>query len=427
MSLLQDNIQLARQNLGSGTSAVDLPATLPDSYVSGASRGVVIPAAANEVLNVACINYNNGSADQPSTSLSFFNSGPPLIAFTLKAGSYTGNITSMVLQFNLTTTAAVQLLPTFAWLSRMTIMTNQGSTQFEVYNNQQEIITDFCGSKEAWEMPMFAAAHNCGVDFSLKPALASGTYTFYLSLNSTLLNSIKLNLAAVTGDIRLLLQPAAFNQLAISGTTSDITMNSINLLLNVDQLSAVESQREVNWFNKNTVVWPYASPVSFTAITSTTIRAGTPYSFNLNNTPGLISGIYIIANNATNTATNIYNAVDLSNCTFQVTDVSSQYLMAPMNGFYLRYDQALEKGCQVFYNDANPFKVTPVFNVSKKQKDVDTGKISGCWYIRGTERVQFTSPVDLGGGSTLYNITCIIVYYRTAKLVNGQLTTVEAQ
>ena len=202
--LYQDQITLARQNLGELTGASIIPASLPNPMME-AGRGVkaLVPVSAGLINNVCAINVDNGQPDNTAAVASFFNTNPPPITYTIKAGSLLGSnyiVGAPIPTYRISATPAT-LLPTFMWFQKILIKSNNGSQDFETYANAHEIMLDFVQSLKAYEMSRWAAMHNVNADLTQKGAIAVGANNFYLSLKNTLLNSIKLNPSLLKGDI----------------------------------------------------------------------------------------------------------------------------------------------------------------------------------------------------------------------------------
>ena len=422
--LYQDQITLARQNLGELTGASIIPASLPNPMME-AGRGVkaLVPVSAGLINNVCAINVDNGQPDNTAAVASFFNTNPPPITYTIKAGSLLGQITSLVLRFQITGSATpATLLPTFMWFQKILIKSNNGSQDFETYANAHEIMLDFVQSLKAYEMSRWAAMHNVNTDLTQKGAIAVGANNFYLSLKNTLLNSIKLNPSLLKGDIQIQFWPAPFSQLATAGTTADATMTNISLYVNIDQYNSADAQAQVAKYANSPAIYPFLSPKTQLALSGVSITSGVPLSFNLGNVPDLIGGLYVIAVDSRLRAQDLYATVDFSDATFQLSDNSNNILQPSMPGSYLAYDQVVEKGVQVFFNSTNPVKFWPVMTVLRNYDAAENGQIDGCYYIKGTEKVTITPAATL---ANTYNIYYMLLSYRTAKLVNGSLTSLD--
>ena len=67
-------------------------------------------------------------------------------------------------------------------------------------------------------------------------------------------------------------------------------------------------------------------------------------------------------------------------------------------------------------------KFWPVMTVLRNYDAAENGQIDGCYYIKGTEKVTITPAATL---ANTYNIYYLLLSYRTAKLVNGSLTSLD--
>ena len=370
--------------------------------------GFMVPAGYNvqskqkAIVRQAPITALSGSSFLNGSSLDFKLDRSHLSIFT---NAY------IQVKISNSTGGSITLAPTPFWVDRIEIQ-GPGGQILTMIRGQELFLTlsAFLSRNEFEQM----APHMClsTAYATTGTVLANGASDAYYIPLFHLFSACKLHLDGLAGDftVRILTQSSTYTLLAgTHPTVSDVAL----IMKGFNESSDMRAERKSTYHSRWPLKLPFINIIRH--LDNQTLAASTQYSTLLSTLRGTFVGIFITVRAAAITATNQGNYQALTSFDLQLASGES------LLGHYVRLDEDNKLECAELFNNLFAVNKDAYFISFSSDPVLDcmTGSVHGYQVFSGAEKLQFSTPSTLSGGSYIIDVYGLSAEH--CHIQNGQL------
>ncbi len=291
--------------------------------------------------------------------------------------------------------------------------------------NQQQILSQIDGdylyclttlySSEEWSRR--SRLMNITSQWGNGTAIAAGaSIQYYVPLEGTLFNQVKLNIEQIDGDFTFRIQFRPFAQTNAAAGTAP-TLSQVGVVLNQINLDNMDAMRKRSIYSNGNLSLRYLDPTP-QKFPGQALQPGQTYDYTLSALRGLCSHFFFFVRASGATGNNLKTFQSIGS--FDILDLSGVSIINYVQpaSFNLFHEQ-----CEIFPNSSfAEFNNVYVYHFALSPQDnYDSGMNSGYYPFSGNERLRITTPSTLVAGN--FDVVVYPVLYQQCKITQGNIMT----